>query len=223
MSPRPLVRDVVPRNEHQRRYLELLNKKSPTVVVAKGPAGCGKTLLAAHAGVNKLRAGSVSRIVITRPAVSVDEQHGFLPGSLDDKMEPWSRPIIDIMTTCFSPDDVRRMIQDRVIEMCPLAFMRGRTFENAWIICDEAQNCTANQILMVMTRIGDGSKLVITGDPSQHDRGFEVNGLTDLMERLKSPPGLDAVREMGLVEFSDSDVERHPVIHHVLRMYNCSP
>lgn len=116
------------------------------------------------------------------------------------------------------------MIQDRVIEMCPLAFMRGRTFENAWIICDEAQNCTASQILMVMTRIGNGSKLIITGDPSQHDRGFEVNGLTDLVDRLRGPSGLDAAQEMGLVEFSDSDVERHPVIQHVLRIYRgCAP
>lgn len=220
------MREVVPKNTRQQQYVDLMNRKLPTVVVAKGPAGCGKSLFATHIGVRRLLAGSVSRIVITRPAVCVDEHHGFLPGSLDDKMEPWARPILDILSGYFSADDVRTMLRDRVIEMCPLAFMRGRTFENSWIICDEAQNCSANQMLMVLTRIGLGSKLVITGDPTQHDRGFDNNGLADLVTRLKASHELKAAEEpglVGLVEFEEADVERHPVIQHVLRLYGDLP
>jgi phosphate starvation-inducible protein PhoH and related proteins len=208
-------RVLTARSPRQQRYLNILREQNPYVVIATGCAGSGKTMLATHVGIEKLKEGSVDRIIITRPAVSVDESHGYLPGTLDDKMEPWTRPITDVLNQKFSCDEITRMFQARVIEICPLAYMRGRTFENAWIICDEAQNCTPNQMLMVLTRIGDGSKLVITGDLAQHDRGFERNGLVDFIDRIdaSNPDGI------SMIEFEESDVIRHPIIPTILSMY----
>ena len=172
-------------------------------------------MLATHVGVEKLKQGDVDKLIITRPAVSVDESHGYLPGTLENKMEPWIRPIMDVMLKSMSADDIARHMKQRTIEICPLAFMRGRTFENAWIICDEAQNCTPSQMLMVLTRIGHGSKLIVTGDPEQHDRGFENNGLVDFADRVRifRPDGI------GIVEFDENDVMRHPIIPSILNMY----
>lgn len=208
---------VKPKNEKQTRYLELLKANKPDVVIATGAAGSGKTLLAAHVGVLKLVNHEVRKLVITRPAVSVDEQHGFLPGNLEKKMEPWIRPIYDVLLMHFPRNKIDHMIKDQVIEVCPLAFMRGRTFENAWIICDETQNTTPNQMLMMLTRIGMNSKIVITGDPNQYDRGFNNNGLSDLLSRLEYQPQQD--KWVEVVEFQEEDVERNPIIPHVLTLY----
>jgi phosphate starvation-inducible protein PhoH and related proteins len=207
--------NVYPRSDHQRAYLDMLRNDEPNVVIASGCAGSGKTMLAAYVGIEKLRQGQIERVIITRPAVSVDEQHGFLPGTLEKKMEPWTRPIMDVILKHFSHEHVDSMIKQRIIEIAPLAYMRGRTFENAWIICDEAQNCTPNQILMVLTRMGLGSKLVITGDPMQFDRGFESNGLSDLVERVTRYNN-DLIQH---ITFTEEDVVRHPIIPVVLGMY----
>lgn len=207
---------VVPRNVRQGRYLDMLQGDKPDIVVATGPAGCGKTLLATYMGVQKLTRREVDRLIITRPAVSVDEQHGFLPGSLEKKMEPWIRPVMDMLRLYHPKTRIDGMIRDEVIEICPLAFMRGRTFDRSWILCDEAQNMTPNQMLMVMTRLGTGSKLVITGDPQQHDRGFADNGLVDFLDRVEWDERGDW---LGVVEFGDDDVERNPVIPYVLDLY----
>lgn len=208
-----------PKNANQRKYVDLLNAENPPIVIASGSAGTGKTLLATQVGVKRLVSEEFKKIIITRPTVSVDESIGFLPGSLEQKMNPWTRPIFDILATHYSKNKIETMISDQVIEICPLGFMRGRTFDNSWIILDEAQNATANQVLLVLTRIGAGSKVIITGDPGQHDRGFSDNGLVDLIERVSASS--DDVDEsiIGLVEFDDADVERHPVIPVVLGMY----
>ena len=204
------------RNNKQREYLTILDDNKPYIVVATGSAGTGKTMLATHVGIVKLLNDEVKRIIITRPAVSVDEAHGFLPGTLEKKMEPWMRPIFDTLSLHFPKNKIDAMVKDKIIEICPLAFMRGRTFENAWIICDEAQNTTVNQMLMVLTRIGRGSKIVITGDPAQYDRGFTQNGLTDLIDRIRYQECGDNVR---IVEFTEDDVERHEVIPLILNLY----
>lgn len=211
----------VPRTPSQMEFVNVLrNQEDPYVIIATGPAGCGKTMLSTHVGMEKLLNKEVERIVITRPAVSVDENHGFLPGKLEDKLMPWMRPILDAMTKVVSQADVERMIKNKTLELSPLAYMRGRTFEKAWIICDEAQNCTPSQVLMILTRMGVGSKLIITGDPMQHDRGFEENGLTDLMrrcyERDDEHPNSHWIYHH---EFDDTDVVRHPVIPYILKMY----
>ena len=197
---------ISPRTFTQRRYIDLLTSHVP-VVVGTGPAGTGKTLLACHAASRALVSRQVDRLILTRPAVSVDEQHGHLPGSLEQKMAPWTRPMFDALHKWYPPKKVRDMMYDQKIEICPLAYMRGRTFDNAWIIGDEMQNSTPSQMKMLLTRIGEGSKMVVIGDPNQHDRGFEHNGLIDLLEKLPAPT--DNIQN---IEFTESDVVRHEVV-----------
>jgi len=202
-----------PRNLAQRKYIDLLYSSVP-VIVGTGPAGTGKTLLACHAGSKALATRRVERLILTRPAVSVDEQHGFLPGSLDKKMEPWTRPMFDALHRYMSPKQVKLLIEERKIEICPLAYMRGRTFDNAWIIGDEMQNSTPSQMKMLLTRIGEGSKMIVAGDIAQHDRGFEKNGLSDLVSRIF----VDSESVMHM-NFTDEDIVRSDVIKEILRMY----
>ena len=202
-----------PRNISQRKYLDLLYSSMP-IVVGTGPAGTGKTLLACHAGSKALANRQVERLILTRPAVSVDEQHGFLPGTLEKKMEPWTRPMFDCLHRYMSPKQVKILIADGKIEISPLAYMRGRTFDNAWIIGDEMQNSTPSQMKMLLTRIGEGSKMIVAGDIQQHDRGFEENGLLDLVNRV-DPKSL-SIRH---INFTDDDVVRSEVIKEVLSIY----
>ena len=154
--------------------------------------------------------------MITRPAVSVDEQHGFLPGTLQEKMAPWTRPIMDVFEEYYSPDQIDFMLNDNKIEVAPLAYMRGRTFKNSYIIADEMQNATDNQMKMLLTRIGNNSKLIVTGDLAQHERGYESNGLKCFTERL-TKLGSNRIK---VVQFENTDIERHPVVTEVLRLYN---
>lgn len=205
---------INPRTPNQKRYVELLRAETPCVVVASGSAGSGKTMLSALVGVEKLREGAIEKLIITRPAVSVDESHGFLPGTLEQKCEPWVRPVFDVLQKCYSMVEIERMLKERIIEISPLSYMRGRSFENAWIVCDEFQNVTSSQAVMVLTRFGEGCKLVITGDPMQHDRGFEENGLSDLLLRI---PAND--NDIAVVDFGPEDVIRHRIIPKILRMY----
>ena len=207
---------LVAKNPKQSKYIEMLRRTDPTIVVASGSAGSGKTLFATHIGMQKLQNGDVNKLVITRPAVSVDEDLGYLPGRLEEKMAPWTRPVFDVLQSYYPKTKIERLIKDNIIEIAPLAYMRGRTFENSWIICDEAQNTTINQMLMVLTRIGRNSKMIITGDPLQYDRGFSNNGLADLMEKLQYTEDSQFVQ---LIEFEEADVERHPVIPFILDLY----
>jgi len=201
-----------PRNMVQVKYLDLLYAKVP-IVIGTGPAGTGKTLLACHVGAKALANRRVERLILTRPAVSVDEQHGFLPGTLDKKMEPWTRPMFDCLYRYMSQKQVKNLIADGKIEISSLAYMRGRTFDNSLIIGDEMQNSTPSQMKMLLTRIGFNSKMVITGDVNQHDRGFENNGLADFISKLNDSDNIKHI------EFSEADIERHEVIKEVLQMY----
>lgn len=206
---------ITPRNFNQDDLLGYLEDRDINIVFAVGPAGTGKTLISTLAGLKLLKSNKINKFVVTRPAVSVDEQHGFLPGTLVEKMAPWTRPIFDIFEEYYAPDQIEYMVNDNRLEVAPLAYMRGRTFKDSWIIADEMQNATDNQMKMLLTRIGEGSKLVVTGDLNQHDRGYEENGLKMFIDRLVRS-GSDRIK---LVEFDKGDVERHPIVTEVLRLY----
>lgn len=208
--------DLVPRTRNQERLVLALQDSSQSIVVTVGPAGTGKTYLAMQAAVKALREGQTERIVMTRPAVGVeDERHGFLPGNLVAKMEPWTRPLLDVLREYYRPQDIMAMIEDQVVEIAPLAFMRGRTFKQAWIIADEMQNATPAQCKMLMTRIGTGSKIVITGDVEQADRSHGDNGLLDLCHRLDA----NGIRGVSVCRLESRDVQRHHIITDVLKLY----
>lgn len=213
----PRTINLVPRTRNQERLVLALEDHAQHIVVTAGPAGTGKTYLAMLAAVKALREGECERIVMTRPAVGVeDEKHGFLPGNLIAKMEPWTRPLLDVMREYYRPQDIIGMLDDQVLEIAPLAFMRGRTFKRSWVIADEMQNATPSQVKMLMTRIGQDSKIVITGDVEQADRRKGDNGLWDLCSRLQSRP----VAGITVVEMQDKDVQRHPIIGSVLKLYS---
>lgn len=205
---------ILPRNVHQEDYIELLTDSRTPIVFATGPAGTGKTMLAVKQGMQFFNTGMIEKIVVTRPAVSVDEQHGFLPGTLEQKMAPWTRPIFDVFEEYWTPKQVEELLANKEIEIAPLAYMRGRTFKNCWIVADEMQNATPEQMKMLLTRIGEGSKIVVTGDLAQHDRGYQNNGLKDFTSRLTSDH-----RTIGCVYFTKQDVERHPAVIDVLNIY----
>ena len=208
--------NIVPRTRNQESLILALQDDSQHIVITAGPAGTGKTYLAMLAAVKAFREGEVSKIVLTRPAVGVDdERHGFLPGDLNQKMDPWVRPLMDILREYYKQADILDMMNEQQIEIAPLAFMRGRTFKNAYIIADEMQNATPAQCKMVMTRIGEGSKIVITGDIEQTDRKKGSNGLVDLTERLQK----GGVNGIAVCELQARDVQRHAIISSVLKLY----
>ena len=208
--------ELLPRTLGQERLVLALQNPNNSIVVTAGPAGTGKTYLATLAAIQALRLNQIERIILTRPAVGVeDERHGFLPGDLVSKMEPWTRPLLDVMREYYRPQDITRMIDDQVIGISPLAYMRGRTFKSAWIIADEMQNATPNQIKMLLTRIGEGSRIIVTGDVDQADRARRENGLLDLIERLKTQP----VNGLETCILDSRDTQRHPIITSVLGLY----
>jgi phosphate starvation-inducible PhoH-like protein len=207
---------LIPKSLNQETYIDLLENPQRLIVFAAGPAGTGKTMLAVLAALKAFRAGECSKIVITRPAVGVDdEQHGFLPGTLNQKMEPWTRPIFDIIEEYYRPQEVSRLLEEKYIEIAPLAYMRGRTFKNSWIIADEMQNATPSQMKMLLTRLGENSKMVVTGDTQQADRRAKDNGLLDFQNLIKDFES----QYIAGVEFAVKDVRRHPAVTEVLKLY----
>ena len=213
---------LIPRNSNQELYINTLNNINPSIVVATGPAGSAKSYIAVAVGIDKLVNKEYKRLVITRPAVSVDEEMGFLPGSITEKMDPWMRPLYDTFYKYYSVAEVKTMIANKIIDICPIAYLRGRTLEDSYIIIDEAQNCTINQMLMILTRIGSGSKMVITGDLTQHDRGFTINGLGDFIQRLNNNEinNFNNIIDIARIHFTEEDIERHPVIKDIMKLYN---
>ena len=209
--------NLVPRTRNQERLVLALQDDSEHIVITTGPAGTGKTYICMVAAVKALKEGACERIVMTRPAVEVaEEKHGFLPGNLVAKMEPWTRPLFDVLREYYRPQDILGMIDDGIIEISPLAYMRGRTFKDAFIIADEAQNMTKSQMMMLLTRIGKNSKIAVTGDTDQTDRKLNDNGLADIVARLEK----GGVTGMTLCEFDKKDIQRHPIISSVLKLYN---
>lgn len=209
--------NLIPKSLNQENYIDLLTDPSKYIVFATGPAGTGKTMLAMLAGLKAYREGHVSKLILTRPAVGVDdERHGFLPGDITAKMEPWTRPLFDVITEYYSPKEVARMLDEQVIEISPLAFMRGRTFKGAWVIADEMQNATPGQMKMLLTRLGEGSKIVVTGDTRQADRCDKDNGLLDFRSLVDS---YQQSKYVAGVEFEAKDIARHPAVKEVLDIY----
>jgi phosphate starvation-inducible PhoH-like protein len=209
--------EIVPKSRGQESLVLALMDDSVSITIAVGPAGTGKTYLAVQAAIKALRTGSIDKIVLTRPAVGVDdEKHGFLPGDINQKMEPWTRPLLDVLHEYYTPKDVAKMLEDQIIEISPLAYMRGRTFKNAYIIADEMQNATPSQMKMLLTRIGQGSRIAVTGDVEQADRAAANNGLLDIANRLKQSP-TDGLRVCYL---GSKDIQRHPIIDSVLKIYS---
>lgn len=209
---------IYPKNLSQENYLLQLNDQQKMIVFAIGPAGTGKTLLAVQWAIEQLKFGEITKIVITRPAVSVDEQHGFLPGDLNQKMEPWTKPIMDVFAENFSAREITNMITEGVIETSPLAYMRGRTFKNSIIIADEMQNATPSQMKMLLTRLGQGSKMVVTGDLQQADRPSN-NGLLEFLQLYNN---FTNHRYVDICKFDVQDVERHEAVKEILAIYGDS-
>jgi len=203
------------RNANQKLYLQKLYAETTSIVLAIGPAGTGKTMLAVQYGIKLFQEGKVDRIVVTRPAVSVDEDLGFLPGDLNEKMAPWTRPIFDVLGEYYQKKEIANMLEEGVIEISPLAYMRGRTFKNAYIVADEMQNATQNQMKMLLTRLGEGSKMVVTGDLAQADR-LSDNGLIDFCNLLEQKEYLEHI---DIIRFDAKDIERHNAVKEVLAIY----
>lgn len=206
-----------PRGSNQNEYSKFLNDPSNSILLGVGPAGTGKTLFACATAVQELRKGNVKKIILTRPVVPVEEDIGYLPGSLINKMHPWTRPLFDILEEYYNHRDVESMLNSGIIEISPLAFMRGRTFKNCFIIADEMQNSSPNQMLMMTTRLGQGSRMVITGDLKQSDR-CENNGLLDLLQHIKRYD--KSMDEIKIVEFNHKDVQRSSTVSKILDIYS---
>lgn len=208
---------LVPKSINQEKYILALLDNNTDIVVSTGPAGTGKTYLAMQSAVKALKSGKVERIILTRPAIGVeDEKHGFLPGDINQKMEPWTRPMLDVLREYYTAKDIAHMLEEQIVEIAPLAFCRGRNFKRSYVILDEAQNATPGQLKMIMTRIGEGSKIVITGDIEQADRKTKDNGLLDLQSRLTK----NIVPGIQVCNFEVKDVQRHAIIEHILTLYS---
>ena len=208
---------LLPKSLAQETYIDLLTNPEKLIIFATGPAGTGKTMLATLAALKAYREGAIEKIVVTRPAVGVDdEQHGFLPGDLNQKMAPWTRPIFDIIGEYYKQSDIAKMLDDGTLEISPLAFMRGRTFKNAWIIADEMQNATPGQMKMLLTRLGENSKMIVTGDTRQADRADPDNGLLDFQKLVAD---YKDCKYVSGVEFTGKDINRHPAVKEILKIY----
>lgn len=201
-----------PRTENQRTFLKHLNDYGTHMLFGIGPAGTGKTYISTKWAAIALLNGQFDRIILCRPAVSVSEKLGFLPGDIGEKMAPWLLPITDVLSETIGKQRLESYMRMEKIEIAPLAFMRGRTFKNAVVMLDETQNCTSDQLKMFLTRIGEGSKLIITGDTRQSDF-HERNGLTDFIGRFCATEGIE------IVKFDNSDITRHHLIGDILKMY----
>jgi phosphate starvation-inducible PhoH-like protein len=207
---------TTPKNTSQEEYNRILKNKSKKIVIATGPAGTGKTLFATEYGVKNFLLGNYDKLIFTRPSVSVDEELGFLPGSLEEKMAPWVRPIYDVLYNFVTPSEVTAMMEEKIIEIAPLGYMRGRTFKNAWIVADEMQNSTVSQMKMLLTRLGENSRLVITGDLEQYDKISELNGLEDFLQKFKGKRS----ESITSFEFQRGDIQREEVVKEVLDIYS---
>jgi len=212
-----------PKNANQQLYVDYLNNPNTSIIVSIGPAGTGKTMFGCIKAIKDLQCGNINKIIITRPLVTVEEELGFLPGDILKKMDPWTRPIFDIFLEHISKTELNTMLYNGVIEISPLAFMRGRTFKNAFIIADEMQNSSPNQMKMLTSRLGENTKMVITGDLKQTDRQINNNGLYDFITKYKAYNTFMNETEseyIRIVEFETTDIERSVIVEKIINMYN---
>ena len=198
------LKTIKPKSEGQARLMEAIDSRS--LVMALGPAGTGKTYLAIAKAVEALEAGKVGRIVLSRPAVEAGESIGFLPGDMEDKLAPYLRPLYDALSDRLSMKRVKALMAEGLIEIAPVGYMRGRTLNNAFVVIDEAQNCTYVQLKMLLTRLGWHSTMVVTGDPHQSDLLPELSGLASVAERLEQ------VDDITVVRLAEQDIVRHPLV-----------
>jgi len=205
-----------PKNTSQEIFCSMLKAKNKKIILATGPAGTGKTLFATEYGVRFFLMGIYEKLIFTRPSVSVDEELGFLPGTMEEKMAPWVRPIYDVLYQFISPKEVQILMEEKIIEISPLGYMRGRTFKNSWIVADEMQNSTTSQMKMLLTRLGENSRLVITGDLEQFDRPNERNGLEDFLDKFRGKRS----SSIGSFEFDKKDIQREEVVKEILDIYS---
>lgn len=214
-KPMPIIE---PKNINQELYNKVLNNTTIPLVVGIGPAGTGKTMMACTTAIEHLKMGIIDKIIITRPFITVEESIGYLPGNIIKKMNPYTRPIMDIFNEYYTQTQIDNMLATHTIEISPLGFMRGRTFKKAFIIADEMQNSSPNQMFMLITRIGNHSRLAITGDLQQSDYG-EKNGLFDFITRVRSSTIYldDYIR---IIEFSNNDIERSKIVSTIMKLYN---
>jgi phosphate starvation-inducible protein PhoH and related proteins len=201
-------RKIRPQSEGQRRLMAAIAQHHLTI--ALGPAGTGKTYLAVSAAVDALLTGAVARIVLTRPAIEAGESLGFLPGDINAKLAPYLRPLDDALTERLGGKRLKQLIGERAIEIAPIAYMRGRTLNNAFIVIDEAQNCTYGQIKMLLTRLGANARMVVTGDPDQSDLLDGLSGLAEIARRLET------IGDVAVVRLGDADIVRHPLVAEML-------
>ena len=213
------IKSFQPKTENQKAFLDLMRDDSVDIIIAIGPAGTGKTMLACYAAVEALRLGKINKIVVTRPVVSVDEEIGFLPGGLESKMDPWTRPIFDTLRETYSAKEIEKMTEEGIIEIVPLGFMRVRTFKNAWIIADEMQNSSPTQMFMLATRIGEGSKMIITGDLNQSDLNPKCNGLLEIYNKVKQTERMRGLNCVRYIELDKEDVQRSRAAKVILDIY----
>ena len=204
------LRKVRPQGDNQRALMEAIGRHNLTL--ALGPAGTGKTYLAITAAVEALEAGKVGRIVLTRPAIEAGESLGFLPGDLHEKLAPYLRPLYDALNERIGGKRVRQLMAEGAIEIAPVAYMRGRTLNNAFVVIDEAQNCTYGQIKMLLTRLGWHSRMVVTGDPDQSDLLDGLSGLAQIADRLETVP------DIAVVRLTEQDIVRHPLVAQMLNV-----
>ena len=206
-------KSIIPRSEKQKEYVRALRQSE--IIISAGPAGTGKTFLAVAVGLTMLLEKKIERIILSRPAVEAGERLGFLPGDMKEKVDPYLRPLYDSLYDLFHFEKIQRMIEIGDIEIAPLAFMRGRTLKNSFAILDEAQNATDTQIKMFLTRIGENSKIVVNGDPSQIDLPNKNMSGLDRSKKI-----LSNLNEISVVDFDHSDVVRHPLVSKIVRAYN---
>ena len=206
-------KSIIPRSEKQKGYVRALRQSD--IIISAGPAGTGKTFLAVAVGLTMLLEKKIERIILSRPAVEAGERLGFLPGDMKEKVDPYLRPLYDSLYDLFDFEKIQRMIEIGDIEIAPLAFMRGRTLKNSFAILDEAQNATDTQIKMFLTRIGENSKIVVNGDPSQID--LPNKGMSGL---VRSKQLLGHLDEIAVVDFDHSDVVRHPLVSKIVKAYS---
>jgi len=223
----------LPKTISQKKYVDYLDNHNSKIIISLGPAGTGKTMFACQKAITHLQSEEINKIIITRPVVTVEEEIGFLPGNIVKKMDPWTKPIFDIFLEYFNKAELDLMLYNNKIEICPLAFMRGRTFKNAFIIADEMQNSSPNQMKMLVTRLGDNSRMVITGDLQQTDIKSQ-NGLEDFISRYNTyqtkndnlnnkmnSTNLHNRNELiRIVNFSNEDVERSEIVKKVIEIYD---